>query len=60
MKLLIECFNEHLDLFTFPKDISNYCESFYQDFINVANLATLNYTNIAHWKQFSCSIDHSI
>ena len=41
-KLVNERFDEHLDLFTFPIDIPNYCENFWPDFVNIANLVTLN------------------
>ena len=38
-----ERFDEHLDLFfTFPSDLSNYCENFCPDVVNIANLVTLN------------------
>ena len=42
-KLVSERFDEHLDLFfTFPSDLSNYCENFCLDVVNIANLVTLN------------------
>ena len=41
-KLVIGRFNEHLDLFTFPRDLSNYCENFCSDVVNIANLVILN------------------
>ena len=41
-KLVSERFDEHLDLFTFPSDLSNYCENFCPDVVNIANLVTLN------------------
>ena len=38
-----ERFDEHFDLFfTFPSDLSNYCENFCPDVVNIANLVTLN------------------
>ena len=41
-KLLRERFDEHLDLFTVPSDVSNYCLNFCPDVVNIANLVTLN------------------
>ena len=41
-KLVIERFDEHLDLFTFPSDLSNYCKNFCPDIVNIANLVTMN------------------
>ena len=41
-KLVTERFGEHLDLFTFPRDLSNYCETFCPDVVNIANLVTMN------------------
>ena len=41
-KLVLERFDKHLDLFTFPSDLSSYCENFCPDFVNIANLVTLN------------------
>ena len=41
-KLVSERFDEQLDLFTFPSDLSNYCENFCPDVVNIANLITLN------------------
>ena len=41
-KLVSERFDEHLDLFTFPSDLSNYCENFCTDVVDIANLVTLN------------------
>ena len=32
-KLESDRFDEHLDLFTFPSDLSNYCENFCPDVI---------------------------
>ena len=40
--LYVQGFDEHLDLFTFPSDLSNYCENFCPDVVNIANLVTLN------------------
>ena len=34
--------SEHLDLFTSPSSLSNYCENFCPDVVNIANLVTLN------------------
>ena len=41
-KLVRERFGEHLDLFTFPSDLSNYCENFCPVVVNIANFVTLN------------------
>ena len=41
-KLLHERFDEHLDLFTVPSDLSNYCLNFCPDVVHIANLVTLN------------------
>ena len=41
-KFVSERFDEHLDLFTFPGDLLNYCGSFCPDVVNIANLVTLN------------------
>ena len=41
-KLVSERFDEHLDLFTFPCDLLNYCENFCPDVVNIASLVTLN------------------
>ena len=41
-KLLHERFDEHLDLFTVPSDLANYCLNFCPDVVNIANLVTLN------------------
>ena len=41
-RLVSERFDEHLDLFTFPSDLSNYCENFCPDVVSIANLVTLN------------------
>ena len=41
-KLVSERFDEHLDLFTFPSDLLNYCENVCPDVVNIANLVTLN------------------
>ena len=49
-KLVSECLDEHLDFFTFPRDLSNYCENFYPDDTSVANLVTLNSPTVVHWK----------
>ena len=38
----LECFDENLDLFTCPSDLSNYCENFCPDVINIAGFVTLN------------------
>ena len=48
-------FIEHLGLFTFFKDFSQYCKAFHPDISNVANLVTLrnsfddpnNYLNVS-------------
>ena len=44
-KLVIGRFDEHLDLFTLASDLSNYCENFCPDVVNIANLVTLNSPN---------------
>lgn len=41
-KLVSEPFDEYLDLFAFPSDLSNYCENFCPYVVNIANLLTLN------------------
>ena len=41
-KLVCERIDEHLDLFSFPSDLSNYCENFCPDAVNIANLVTHN------------------
>ena len=41
-KLVRQGLDEHLDLFTFPSDLSNYCENFCPDVANIANLVTMN------------------
>ena len=41
-KFVSERFDEQLDLFTFPSDISNYGENFCPDVVNIASLVTLN------------------
>ena len=42
-KLISERFDEHLDLsFTFPSNLSNYCENFCPDVVNIANIVTMN------------------
>ena len=41
-KCVSERFDEHLDLFTFPGDLSNYCENICPDIANIVNLVTLN------------------
>ena len=41
-KCVSERFDEHLDLFTFPGDLSNYCENICPDIVNIVNLVTLN------------------
>ena len=41
-KSVNERFDEQLDLFTFPSDISNYGENFCADVVNIASLVTLN------------------
>ena len=41
-KLVRNRFEEHLDLFAFPSDLSNYCENFCPDVVNIANLVILN------------------
>ena len=40
--MYVQGFDEHLDLFTFPSDLSNYCENFCPDVVNIANLVTMN------------------
>ena len=35
-------FDEHLNLFTFPNDLLNYCENFCPHVVNIANLVTLD------------------
>ena len=42
IKLVNERFDEHIGLFTFPSDLSNYCKKFCPDVVNIANLVTLN------------------
>ena len=42
-KLVSEIFNEHLDLFTFPKEFSNCYENVCSGVINVLNLVPLSY-----------------
>ena len=41
-KLVSERFDENSDLFTFPSDLSNYCENLCPDVANIANLVTWN------------------
>ena len=41
-KLVSARFDKHLDLFTSPSNLSNYCENFCPDVVNIANLVTLN------------------